>query len=482
MEYADEKTNLLTLEKYVSKGNGAFLLEDAVSVTGLPVIETEFALKQMMGRYDCKLKVTDQGDLIYDFGTQLNRRSSKTFKEKLDVFLSRLWQLFTIAYKVITSLFLIVYFVVFLLLLIGLIFGSNSKDNKGGGHLIASFFRIFISIFEWHTILSPHDRYYKKDRYGYSYQHFREKPGVLQFQKAPKNEKKKGFVASIFDFIFGPPRVKIDPLANNQEVATFLKEQKGLITTSEIQALAGWTRAEAENFMTECLGMFDGEGQVSDQGALYGEFDQLIRSKDRTGAEPVIWFWDEYEPEVELTGNSKDRNMLIAGMNIFNLFMSYMIISSAGMQTSFDLGSDAAILLGWIPLIYSTLFFLIPLIRYFINLPKQKAQHKLNIRKRLMKVVFQTYDMGSNHIHEIPLKQLEKEVNKQGDIEEVLDKVTIEKVMRSTLSDLGGEAYLNDKNEIVYSFELISRELNEIDRIRAAKKEDGGIGDVVFES
>jgi hypothetical protein len=90
--------------------------------------------------------------------------------------------------------------------------------------------------------------------------------------------------------------------------------------------------------------------------------------------------------------------------------------------------------------------------------------------------------MGSNHIHEIPLKQLEKEVNKQRDIEEVLDKETIEKVMRSTLSDLGGEAYLNDKNEIVYSFELISRELNEIDRIRAAKKEDGGIGDVVFES
>ena len=79
MEYADEKTNLLTLEKYVSKGNGAFLLEDAVSVTGLPVIETEFALKQMMGRYDCKLKVTDQGDLIYDFGTQLHRRSSMTF-------------------------------------------------------------------------------------------------------------------------------------------------------------------------------------------------------------------------------------------------------------------------------------------------------------------------------------------------------------------------------------------------------------------
>ena len=171
-----------------------------------------------------------------------------------------------------------------------------------------------------------------------------------------------------------------------------------------------------------------------------------------------------------MTCNSKDRDMLIAGMKVFNLFMSYMIISSAGMQTSFDLVSGAAIFLGWIPLIYSTLFFLIPLIRYFINLPKQKAQHKINIRKRLMKVVFQTYDMGSNHIHEIPLKQLEKEVNKQRDIEEVLDKETIEKVMRSTLSDLGGEAYLNDKNEIVYSFELISRELNEIDRIRAAKK------------
>lgn len=482
MAFEDPKDNLLVLEKYATKNTTSFTLEDAVSVTGMPVVETDEAIKNMMEKYDCKLKVTENGDLIYDFGTTLERRDKKPFAEYVADFMRLLWKGFQIGYKLLTSLFLVIYFVVFIVLLIGA--AVASEDGDGVGDLIAVMLRLFISIFEWNTIMGYNNRYYQQDDYGYNYQKYKERKGILGRKKKPKNPKdEKSYVASIYDFIFGPPRVELDPLANNQEVATFLREQKGLITTSEIQALAGWRREEAENFMTECLGMFDGEGHVSDNGTLYGDFSQLIRSKDRTGEEPVVWYWDEYEPEYELTGNSGGRNAGIIAMNTFNLIVSSMLVFGGWLgPMGMDLGFLGQFFLGGFPLIYSSLFFLIPLVRWFRVRPLRKKQHELNIRKRLMRVVFQTYDQGEKHVHEIPLSKLTEVANLQRKTEEKLDAATVDRVMKDTLADLGGEAYLNDANEMIYKFDLIAQELDAIDELRSKKKDDSDLGDIIFEA
>ena len=482
MAFDNPKDNLLVLEKYAQKNSKNFTLEDAVSVTGMPLIETEEAVKNLMEKYDCKLKVTENGDLIYDFGSQLNRRQAKSWTEYLKDFMQFLWKGFTVTYKLFTSLFLILYFVIFLVALIGI--AAGNRDGDGVGDLIAVVLRVFISIFEWNTIMGYNNRYYRRDAYGYSYQRYRERPRILGSKKKPKDPKdEKGFVSSIYDFIFGPPRVTLDPLANNQEVATFLKEQKGLVCTSEIQALAGWTREEAETFMTECLSMFDGKADVSENATLYGDFSQLTRSKDRSGEEPVVWYWDEYEPEYELTGNSSGRNFWIALMNTFNLIASFTLISSGFLGVSgLGLGFWGTFLLGGFPLIYSSLFFLIPAFRWFRVRPLKKKQHEMNIRKRLMRIVFQTYDQGKKHVHEIPLKKLTQVANNQRNTEEKLDADTVERVMKDTLADLGGEAYLNDQNEIMYRFDLIAQELDAIDTLRSEKKDNNNLGEIIFEA
>ncbi len=478
MAFENPEENLIVLEKYANKNSKEFILEDVVSVTGMPVIETENAIKTMMEKYDCKLKVTENGDLVYDFGNALKRRHEKPFSEYFWDVMRLLWRGFQIGYKMLTAVFLVVYFVVFLVLLIGAAIAA--EDGDGLGDLVGIMFRVFLSIFEWNTITGYNQRYYQKDAYGYSYQHYKEKPRILgKKKKNPKDE--KGFVASIYDFIFGPPRVQLNPLANNQEVATFLREQKGLITTSEVQALAGWTREEAENFMTECLSMFNGEAHVSENGTLYGDFSQLIRSKDRTGEEPVVWYWDEYEPEYELTGNSGGRNTGIIAMNIFNLFFSIAFVFG-GVLESFGVEGLGFFFLGVFPLIYSVLFFLIPAFRWLRQRPLRKQQHELNIRKRLMKIVFQTYDQSKKHVHEIPLKKLTEVANAQRKTEEKLDQKTIDRVMKDTLYELGGESYLNEEAEIIYKFDLIAQELDDIDAIRKKKKEDSDLGDVIFEA
>lgn len=482
MAFDNPEQNLIVLEKYASKNTKKFTLEDAVSVTGMPVIETEEAVTNMMEKYDCKLRVTENGDLIYDFGDDLSRRHKKPWTEYFRDFFRILWKGFTVGYKLLTSVILVFYFVFFLVLLIGIAVGG--KDNDGAGNLIGALLRVFISIFEWNTIMGYNHRYYKKDAYGYSYQHYKEKPRILRTKKKPKNPKdEKNFIASIYDFIFGPPRVEIDALANNQEVATFLREQKGLVTTSEIQALAGWTREEAENFMTECLSMFNGEAHVSDNGTLYGDFSQLIRSKDRTGEEPVVWYWDEYEPEYELTGNSEGRNGWITLMNTFNLIFSLVLVFGGWLgPMGLGLGFWGSFFVGGFPLVYSSLFFLIPAFRWLRQRPLRRKQHEINIRKRLMRIVYQTYDTGKKHMHEIPLKKLTEVANADRKSEEKLDQDTIDSVMKDTLSELGGEAYLNDQNEIIYKFDLIAQELDDIDSIRENKKEDSNLGNIIFES
>lgn len=477
MAFDNPQKNVATLERYANKNTTQFTLEDAASVTGMPIIETEVAIKELMAKYDAKLKVTENGDLIYDFGPHLQRRHKKTTSERFREFLAVLWKGFQVGYKLFTSLFLVVYFVIFLIALIAM--AAATEDGDGIGDAIAVLFRVFLSIFEWQTIMGDNRRYYRNDNYGYSYQHYREKPRILGRRK-PKNPKdKKGFVASIYDYIFGPPRVELDPLANNQEIATFLKEQKGLITTSEVQALAGWRREEAENFMTEVLAYYDGKAHVTNNGTLYGDFDQLIRSRDRTGEEPVVWYWDEYEPAYELTGNSTWRNVLITLMNFFNLAFSGYFVS---LSLSGSLGGVAAFFLGWLPLVYSVLFFIIPMIRSFRLSPLKQKQREMNIRKRLMRIVFQTYDQGESHIHEIPLSALTEVANKQRKTEESLSAATVDRVMKDTLADLGGEAYVNDQAEVIYRFDRIAQELDDIDRLRDEKRDDRDLGRIVFEA
>lgn len=478
----DEKEQVLILEKYIQKKSRQFTVNDAASVTGLPLLETEYGVKELMQKYDCKLKVTEGGDLIYDFGT-MHRRNAKSFGEYFQDFLSLLWRGFTIFYKVAISVFLVVYFVVFLLLVLALVLGvmSGSKDNnnsgKGVGSLLYVIFRVFLSIFQWNTIMGYNNTYRRYDKQGYGYKHYTEKPGILAMMRSKNgdSQEKKGFVASIYDFVFGPPRVEPDGLDNQREVATFLRENKALVSTYELQALAGWTREEAENFMTQVLANYNGKAEISLNGVLYGDFTEFARSKDRTGEAPIIWYWDEYEPEFELTGNKNPRNVGIAFMNGFNLLLSGLILWGP-LGEILEGGPAVAILLGWIPFVYSLVFFLIPAFRALLLIPKRKQRYKANLRKRLMKAIFQ------EHTSTMTLHKLTEIANAKRTTEEPLKEKAVEAIMMDVIYDLGGESFVDNAGEVVYKFERLDQELDEIEQLRKEKRDEGDIGKIVFEA
>lgn len=475
----------VALEEQLKKQTGAYTLGDFSTITGMPTLETKYALVEMMGRYKSQLTTTENGDLIYDFGEDLTRRDVQPFREKAMKFLQFFWKGFKVFYKFLIAVMLVVYFVVFVLLVIALVVamasgskGNDSRGNGGAGAVLRIVGNIFESIFWMKT---HHKRRYKPwDKWGYPYEHYEPRRTHLPQKdyktgpnENPKNErlKEKSFIASIYDFVFGPPRIELDPLKNRQEVASYLRQSKGLISTSEVQALAGWTRGEASEFLTNCISDFDGDATLSQQGTIYGEFDQLIRAKkEDKELTPIEFFWDEYEPEYELTGNSTGKNAAIVAMNAFNLALSGYVLS--GGLAALGLASTmTTVFLGVLPLIYSVVFFLIPAVRSFYIRRMQRKQHIQNIRKRLMKVVF------VKHKEKISLQELTDVANKLRKTEEKLDAATVQATLEDFIVDLDGRAEVDANGNVVYDFSQLNRELTEMEEIRDIKILDANIGD-----
>jgi len=247
-----------------------------------------------------------------------------------------------------------------------------------------------------------------------------------------------------------------------------------LVSTSEIQALAGWSRDDAKNFMTNALANFNGKAEISDKGILYGDFSELIRRKDKQKGAPVIYYWDEYEPDYELTGNNSTRDFGIFAMNAFNLILSGMVIW--GPLALIEPTFMYTLFLGWIPFFYSMVFFTIPVFRWLYLIPKKRQQHLLNVRKRLMMAIFQE-ESGM-----LTLNQLTQISNKQHPKEEKLKPKLVERVMIDVIYDFEGESFVNNNAEVVYKFENLDLELSEIERLRREKRDDSQLGDVIFES
>lgn len=475
---ANEKVHQKEVERFLSNQKEPFTLGDASTVTGLPMLETKYALKELMRKYVCHLDVSKGGELIYFFGSSLKRRSSIPFQERLEKLGAGLWKVFKVVYKALIGITLVVYFVFFLVMIVVALVlmmsqGGRSDDGKGAiGGFMRMISEMFFSIFRWNT--HHRSKYEPLDKWGYPYEHYeprrtswptkkQKKEDADPWKRKPRRKKEKSFIASVYDFVFGPPRVPIHPLRNQRELAAFLRKNDGVCTVSEVQALAGWTRSKAAEFMTTCLAEFDGEATITENGTLVGTFESLIKGGADDLVEKIEWFWDEYVPEWEVTGNSVSRNIGIIAMNVFNLGVSGALINGVfAAFTGVSLG--ALVGLGWFPLIFSIVFFLVPAVRWFYVQKKQREQHVENIRRRLMKVIYK------KHKQQISLEELTAAANNWRDTEEVLSPKVVDEVLKEFIYDLEGEATVNDKADIVYSFYRLNNELNDLQRVRLEAK------------
>ncbi|MBT4288456.1 MAG: hypothetical protein HOD92_14100 [Deltaproteobacteria bacterium] len=465
-----QQIDLTSVEQAIKKIR-KFTIQDIAGQTGFSTFETKIGVETLMKKYSCQMQVTDQGELIYDFGS-LVRRGNKTLKEQLDEIGKLLWKGFTYFFKVWIMLMLVGYFAAFVVLLLAIAIGSMfAGDRDEGVSLDSGIFtlilRVLAEFFFWKTITG--NLTYRHDRHGYRYRQY--EPSTSKLFKSKKKSKKKKFIISVFDYVFGPHRAEIHPFENQREVATYIRENKGIITIEEVRALAGWKDDKAGEFFTEMISSFDGEIKVSEQGVIYGEFTEFMSGKHSEKSTDIVFFWDEFEPEYALNGNSTQSNMIITGMNLFVLLMSYGVLNSQS-----GINVTGQFILGIIPFVYSCLFFLIPLIRSVTNSIFEKQRSINNIRKRLMKEIF------LNSIAKIPLEQLDQSLNSSEEITDKVNEKDIKQVMSDEINDWKGELLVDDNAALVYDFTLLRESQTEMLHMRAQRKISVTTGQTVFDT
>lgn len=477
------------VEKRIRSGLRHFTLTEASVATGLPVDDVRDSMDDIIGRYECRLQVTENGDLIYNFGEKLRRRGEKSLADVMKQVRDGLWKGFTILYKSWIAITLFFYFAVFLILLIAILIASSSQDRRGRGRRssvdLGGVMYMFFSIFRWRTITGSYE--YRTDQYGYRYRRYKPHPGVI-------DKNKKNIITAIYDFVFGPPRVKIDPLNDEKEVAAFLTENKGVTVPAELCALAGLKFSQAEKSLTDYLVRFDGEVKVSENGAIYGEFDNITRVIGEAKSWEIVYYWDEFEPEYELTGNSASHNAVAILMNSFNLLFSFLVLKGAllnffiiNRQSDFSgiistLGNLFAehqgfftLALGWIPLVFSILFFLIPAARYLLI---QKARHRRylnNLRKRLFQAIFENYQKPKTTEEILSLVNWNPTMKS-------LSHDELEPMLSDVALDLDGEMSVSEEAKTQYAFPRLKTELDDAKELRAHRRLDDSLGKIIIDS
>jgi len=465
------------LVEAIRRSRGRLTASDVSALLGVSLYDAEDLLRQMMEQFYCRLAVTPEGVVLYEFPVPLRRRTAVTLREVLEHIGQALWRTFVFLYKIWIAATLVAYFIAFTVVLVMLILasarsgqGSRKDDDRGDGTFdLTPLLRILFSIWDFRThtpVTTP-----RTDRRGYRYRKYESKKAVL-----PGKEHKKGFIASVYDFVFGPPRVPFDPLADEKEVVAYLRQQRGILTPSELIRLAGWTLDQADDRFAYYIARWKGDARISENGILYGEFNEVLTTGGLPEG-PVVYYWNEDEPPFELTGNSPGRNLVIAGMNAFNLFFGLLFVTQTprfvALFQSYGFSPDPGILrfwLGWVPLVYSVLFFAIPLARVPLVLMRERARRRRNERRRIVRIIFSLLEQGRTDIRP---EDVEAEYRRLYRVPAAAEGIHIYRHVRAWLPtvarELGGLVELAEDGQVVYRFSRITQELAEAARLREGR-------------
>lgn len=376
---ASEYAQRTAIKRFLASSGRRVSDADVAAGSGVGIEATRRHLHLLMRDYECALDVREDGAIEYDFGVSLRRIGRPTLGERVRGFGRRLWRGFKWVYRRSLAALMVVYALAFLALIAFAAAQSarsgGSDENKGGARALG---RVFGALLD---LASVGDTVRDVDRRGYRHRRFAAKgPALGQVKDKPK---KKGFAESVYDFVFGPPRVQIADGAQEREIAAFVRRHGGVLTTADIQALSGLSRTEASRRFAHFVARFEGETHVTEAGALVATFPTLLQSASTAGDDDVVYFWDEYEPPFELTGNTAGRNLMLVAMAAFNIIGGATVLGGA-----FANIPNAATWLGLVPVCLFAIYLVLPLLRAPFVYRQNRRQHITNIRKRVYREVF----------------------------------------------------------------------------------------------
>lgn len=385
----------------LKRRRGEATVADLVAFTGLPSHQVETELPAVADEYSGRLKVTESGDILYSFPRGFTSRyrgfgpfARRTFKglkkgvAAAAAFLFKAW----------IMVMLIGYFALFVILILVALAASmaanasdrdgKSRGRSGGGlALTGRLIDLFVRIWFYNEVFKgPGQRRYEHDR------------------RTRAKENRRPLHKAIFSFVLGEP----DPNAGHDALekrafVALARRKKGVVLLEDFMSLTGLSPADADLAINRYLYEFGGSPEVSEAGTVYYRFPSLLRRAraDEAGADE-----SPFKRLRPFSANDKKANAWYAGINGFNLvlggyflyfalahgFISGPAASGAGylyyvtLRLLYQFMGEASLNivvlgLGVVPLAFSALFWLVPLVRAARLAKENEAIKAGNLRR-----------------------------------------------------------------------------------------------------
>ncbi|MGQ9628934.1 MAG: hypothetical protein ACUVXI_01310 [bacterium] len=448
------------LVKALKERGGRATLGDAVVSTGLPGDGVELALKSLLKEYRGHLAVDERGELLYSFDPAFSKAWDRwdSVKRFLRAAVGYLWRAFVLFFKVWIMLILIVYFIIFLSMITTFVFiqisgrsgrrDGDGESDGGGWEFNLSVFMLFNWVF------------------GISMSRDRRRPLLGGSSQRP-------FYQKVFAFVFGEKGPRQDPLAEEREILSFIRRNRGRLVASDLVALMGWPLERAEREAGRLMVDYGGDVEVTEEGVIVYTFDRLMPTlaerEDVKGITPK-YFWEKIEQDAKFNDNAPGTNWLIGGLNGFNLLMS--AVSYFSITDVFDVRSGAIrFLLSGFPFAFSLIFFLIPLVRSWVQARENRARRMRNLHRYFLRYIFENLDAP---VYPQGVRRAIRGALSTEEVERKLDEV---------MRDYDGEIESDSSGELYYRFPRLLEEVSAVRRERAKVKGDEfEIGPVIYSS
>ena len=441
-----------------------------MSSVGLPRDDVEATLKELLESRQGHLEVSESGELIYLFDKKLIRRDQipafQRFKRAAKSFLAG-------AFKAWIVIMLVVYFVVFVALVVAALVAMMSRGGdrrsggswgRGGGRHHGHFH--FPSFWLWYYIWTPRWRL-GRPYYGHRWEATLDKTNRPPFYK------------KVFALVFGPDRPKPTRKQLDRSTLRLIRARKGVLTTSELMEHTALALPDVEEEMGRLLGSYAGEATVSRDGELVYAFPEIMTSAHgRVKAKEPNPAWLRMEYPLELTGNEKKHDAIIVGMNGFTLVAGatapWFIFPQLGIG-----GTAAFVGLVVIPVVFSVLFYSIPLFRIFSVRRENRARAARNVRRQVLGLVYREALAGKGSV------SLDKAVAhvKSRLKDQSVDQSEVEGALHQLASEFNADVSAGPDGALLFTFSAIRRQFLASETVRRRLKlGDRAVGEVVYSS
>jgi hypothetical protein len=466
---------------------------DLVAGTALPLETVRELVNDVADEYSGHISVTESGEILYSFPSGFTSRY-RGFRAVAGRALGKAGRALKIIgaglFKAWIMLMLVGYFVLFMLIAIAALMFSaaaskssnsnNRRNNSGDGfYFVSGIFEFIIRIWFYSELTKSLDGRYRS--YGSS-------------ASRPKG---KPLYKAIFSFVFGDGDPNADiGMRERQAVIAYIQANKGIISLPEFMILTGATGSEADSLISAYCSEYGGMPEATEDGTVVYRFDALLLRADSDRSSGG--FSTPLKLPEKFSRNETKMNVWFCIINSVNLiFGSYFFVNamrSGRLLTEGQLNAVSylygftysnaynffadpfpliSIGLGIVPLVFSVLFWLIPLARYAL-LKKRNEKIKLeNLRKDAFMFIWK----NPAAVKGGDIKPLHKECRPKN-MDAARDRVLKDMSLYS-LPDLE----VNQAGETVYSFNELKREKDSLARYRSGINTDRAeLGKIIFKA